>query len=72
MTRDNYCYGYEFCGGGGGLFVGGGSVFGDCGAVSTDGGFQKSFHLLIILEVCMAHLSRKDHGKNAIVIGMHF
>ena len=53
-------------------FVGGGSVFGDCGAVSTDGGFQKSFHLLIILEVFMAHLSRKDHRKNAIVIGMHF
>ena len=29
----NYCHSCDFCGGGGGLVVGGGRVRGDCGGV---------------------------------------
>ena len=37
----NYCHGCLFCGGGGGLLIGGGSVSGDCVGFSTGGGFRK-------------------------------
>ena len=39
----NYCYGCDFCDGGGGLLIVGLSVCGDCGGLSIGGGFQRSY-----------------------------
>ena len=39
----NYCYGCEFCGGGGGLVFFGGSVSGNWGVGSTGGRFHRGY-----------------------------
>ena len=47
----NYYNVIEFCGVGVCTLVGGGSVRGDCGGVSTGGGFQRSYDVPFLKKI---------------------